>query len=469
MNQLNENEENEKRRILCKQIDVEKNSCKNDNSKNNKRIYGKCSECKRINTGRNWCQACNSKRFQQKFNNWTSGNDVINKFIQNSQLTAKNNLQMLEWIPYNKFNNIMYATEGKFGKGYCANWKEGYISYWNKNKKRWKRDGKTLVALKTLNNSQNFTLEFINQVMLHLKIHEYKLSNHVIKCHGITQDPKTKNYIIVMNHTKIGYLPNFLTSKKKQVYKKYELHKNKLNSSLQLWNYKIMILQRISIGLKRIHNKDLIYRDLHIEDTLCNNCITDMRSCKPENYKKLENMENNMYNAYLYLAPEILRGQECTQFSDIYSFGMTIYEMISEITPYHDSNAHVLCLALNICEELKSEINIKIPQILLQLIERCLDENPLNRPNADYLFKSFDKWLKELNRYNKGIENQAETTKTELIKQIEEIEKTNNSSPFNINDISEPQTSDNTDNNVSDTEDSEKSDSSDCFDSEITD
>ncbi|PKC58242.1 kinase-like protein [Rhizophagus irregularis] len=452
MEQLNENEIKERTCILCKQTSVETNSLENNNSNNNKKKQ-KCSECKKIIIGNNWCQTCNSMKFQQNFNNWTSGNEIINKFIQNSQLSAKNHFQLLEWIPYEKFRNISYATEGKFGKVYSANWKDGYITYWNKKKNQWKRDGKTTVALKTLNNSQNITLEFINQVMLHLKIQEYKLSDQIIKCHGITRDPKTKDYIIVMNYVKIGNLPNFLTKKKKKLYKQHKLHENNLNMSLQLWRYKIMILQRISAGLKRTHSRKLILRDFHIEDTVCNNCITDMRLCKPENHKKFENVENNMYDVLLNLAPEILRGQECTQFSDIYSFGITMYEMISEFTLYNNNNAHGLCLVLDICEELKSEINIKVPQLLLNLIKNCLDVNPLDRPNANDLLNFFDKWLKELNRYIKGIENQAEATKTELIKQIEEIEKVKNinenPSPDNISD------KDYSDNSSNDSEDND--------------
>jgi hypothetical protein len=160
MNQLNENELKERKCILCKQINVETKSCENEHSQK----YGKCSECKQLNTGRNWCQNCNSNKFQQSFNNWTSGNKDVDKFIQNSQLTAKNYLQILEWIPYNKFRNISYAAEGKFGKVCSANWNDGYISCLNKDKKQWRRDGKTLVALKTLNNSRNVTLDSINQV-----------------------------------------------------------------------------------------------------------------------------------------------------------------------------------------------------------------------------------------------------------------------------------------------------------------
>ncbi len=63
------------------------------------------------------CQACNSKRFQQNFNNWTSDNNDIDKFIQNIQLLAYNNYKVLEWIPYDRFYDII---KGGFGKVYRA-------------------------------------------------------------------------------------------------------------------------------------------------------------------------------------------------------------------------------------------------------------------------------------------------------------------------------------------------------------
>ena len=40
-----------------------------------------CEECNRKNTSFEWCKVCNAKHFQQNFENWTSGNDNIDKFI----------------------------------------------------------------------------------------------------------------------------------------------------------------------------------------------------------------------------------------------------------------------------------------------------------------------------------------------------------------------------------------------------
>src|SRR6266540_2397733 len=68
--------------------------CKNcykketDKEERNRIKYGKCKECFQINTHHNWCKECNAKRFQQEFPNWTSGNEFIDSFIQETQLNA---------------------------------------------------------------------------------------------------------------------------------------------------------------------------------------------------------------------------------------------------------------------------------------------------------------------------------------------------------------------------------------------
>jgi hypothetical protein len=118
-------------------------------------LYDECKKCN---------YACNSIHFQQNFENWTSGNDDIDKFIQNVQLSAHSNAkEALEWIPYDRLYNIEYIAKGGFGKVYRANWIDGYIASWKSG--RWKRGSeKMLVALKSLDNSKNVTSEFMNEV-----------------------------------------------------------------------------------------------------------------------------------------------------------------------------------------------------------------------------------------------------------------------------------------------------------------
>ena len=141
----------------------------NEELKNCYKQNGLCKKCKQPNTsycGNDiyWCQSCNGKRFQQNFQNWTSGNHDIDELIQRTQLKAKKHEEVIEWIEYDRFENIEYLAKGGFGTTYKATWKDGFIWYWNYVNNQWKRNGINMVALKCLHNSQDITDEFLREV-----------------------------------------------------------------------------------------------------------------------------------------------------------------------------------------------------------------------------------------------------------------------------------------------------------------
>ncbi|UZO00563.1 uncharacterized protein OCT59_011686 [Rhizophagus irregularis] len=92
------------------------------------------------------------------------------------------------------------------------------------------------------------------------------------RCYGISQDPDTKEYIMVMQYANKGSLRNYLNEKNKKIYNEYKKNKyyeTNLDLNLQIWGYKVGILRNISIGLRRIHDKGLIHRDLHSGNIEC--------------------------------------------------------------------------------------------------------------------------------------------------------------------------------------------------------
>ncbi|PKK57708.1 hypothetical protein RhiirC2_797564, partial [Rhizophagus irregularis] len=135
-------------------------------------LVDKCNKCNLV---------CHAMHFQQNFGNWTSGNNDIDKFIQYSQLSAHDDCErVLEWLPYNKFYNIRYIMKDM----YRANWIDGNIINWNNNNQNWKRKGQSMFAtLKRLNNPKYIILE---------------LANEINKPYGITQNPETKDYMMVL-------------------------------------------------------------------------------------------------------------------------------------------------------------------------------------------------------------------------------------------------------------------------------
>ena len=97
-----------------------------------------------------------------------------------------------------------------------------------------------------------------------------------------------------------------------------------------------------------------------------------------------------------------------------------MYEIISGLPPYHDVS-HNHNLAIKICKGLRTRFNIKVPQLIVQLIKRCLDANPSNRPTSVEIYKILREW------HDKQINSQT----VELQRQIEEVDKVNNSSSNN--------------------------------------
>ncbi|RIA83676.1 hypothetical protein C1645_833427 [Glomus cerebriforme] len=376
----------------------------NEELKKRYKENGLCKECKQPNTGWEWCQSCNAEHFQQNFINWTSGNYEVDKLIQESQINAKGRYKKLEWIEYDKFENIEYITKGGFGTIYKAFWKEGWIINWDYKTNQWSRFSDETVALKSLNNSKNITLEFLNEINLHLKTNG---SFNIIRIYGITKDPKTSNFMIVMEYADKGNL------------------RQRLNSdfnSLSL-NNKLDILRDISCGLSDIHKMELIHQDFHSGNILSSDKssayyrITDLGLCKPAN-EKSEKDNKKVYGVLPYVAPEVLSGKQYTKGSDVYSFGMIIYEVINGLPPYYDIPYNDEDLAIKICHGLRPSFNIKVPQLIVDIFKQCVDADPSKRPTASYLHEKFNQWHNDINYED-----------SEIYKQIKEADEFNEKQP----------------------------------------
>ena len=100
-----------------------------------------------------------------------------------------------------------------------------------------------------------------------------------------------------------------------------------------------------------------------------------------------------------------------------------MYETISGLPPYHDVS-HDKNLATKICLGLRPRFNIKVPQLIVHLIKRCLDANPLNRPTTYEVGDILRDWRVGLNDDNKFVDNNND--RKELKKQIKEAEEINN-------------------------------------------
>src|SRR5581483_11208618 len=225
-------------------------------------------------------------------------------------------------------------------------------------------------------------LSVIHNYKLFFQIESHVISSsslRIIRCYGITKDPETNNFMMVMEYAQYGSLRNYLNNSF-----------NSLN-----WNDKIYNLGDITVGLETIHKNGLIHHDLHPGNILNNklsgsavySLITDMGFCRPANAEP-QNNNKQIYGVLPYVAPEVLRGKKYTQASDIYGFGIIAYELCTGLLPYHDI-AHNEFLAIKICQGLRPKSNYKIPQLILDVIQQCWDADPLKRLKACELMELF--------------------------------------------------------------------------------
>ena len=188
---------------------------------------------------------------------------------------------------------------------------------------------------------------------------------------GITKDPETNDFMMVMQYIENGSLRQYLN--------------NRFN--LLDWGDKLHNLHSIAEGLRSIHNNKLIHHDFHCGNILSySDCtfITDLGFCQPANVKTSQNENKKIYGVLPYVAPEVLRGKEYTQASDIYGFGIIAYEICTGLPPYHDI-AHDEFLATKICQGLRPNSNYKIPQLISDIIKQCWDADPLKQPQKTYV------------------------------------------------------------------------------------
>ncbi|RIB02722.1 kinase-like domain-containing protein [Gigaspora rosea] len=167
-----------------------------------KRNYnnGDCEHCNRDNTSPAWCQTCDP---QKTVEGWTSGNKNIDDCIKEFQLNSIAYESVIEWIPFNRLENIQKISDDKFGNVFQATWLDGKRLILKYNKRS--RSPSYMVELKGLFDSRKSLKEFTNQI---------EIESDVTKIYGITQLTTTGEYLMVYERAINNYGNDYFASKR---------------------------------------------------------------------------------------------------------------------------------------------------------------------------------------------------------------------------------------------------------------
>ncbi len=175
----------------------------------------------------------------------------------------------------------------------------------------------------------------------------------------------------------------------------------KENSPLKLEKI-ISISKDIASVLKYMHEKGIIHRDIKPANIMIQKydgkaILTDFGLAKSLETTKFTATGKIMGSPH-YLAPEQAKGETVSKATDIYSLGITMFEMATGKVPFEGETAVQIVLK-HIREDVPKPSKFKpdIPQELEKIIIKATKKNP------QYRYQSSDELLTDLKNFEKQI------------------------------------------------------------------
>jgi len=244
-------------------------------------------------------------------------------------------MDKLPEIDWKKLEVVKDVGKGSFGKVFCVVYRCPATI-----EKKDIEPGSYVYAVKIMHNVFNEEQRESFKNEIRILQHDLPVNANVVPIIGITKEGGTNNIGIIMPYYELGSLHDHLYDKKKA-------DRLTFKTIDKLW-----LILDVATGLNHLHTHGIIHRDIAARNILLfkdmnrvNASITDFGMAifsldMNEDGRLQANCENkNFLGPLKWMAKECLQKNEFTFKSDVYSFAITCWEIMSEKVPWEKMSA----------------------------------------------------------------------------------------------------------------------------------
>ncbi|KAL5457393.1 hypothetical protein EMCRGX_G034645 [Ephydatia muelleri] len=255
------------------------------------------------------------------------------------------------YIPPSALSDLQSIGHGQFGEVFRATLHKG-------------TPGEVLVAVKTTkkNSSEKDKADFLKEMTVMSTL----LHPNIIRFYGAVHKAADSD-LIVLEYLPFGDLKAYLTKT--------------APSRKQLLKY----MTDVASGMHYISERGLVHRDLAARNVL----VGENEVCKVADFGLLRELPEDgdiyfsMHNIpcpIKWMPPESIDGGQFSVASDVWSFGILMWEMFNPSKPPYQGMSNMEC-AVAVCKGYRLPLPRGIPSIMAKIMESCWHQNPHNRPS----------------------------------------------------------------------------------------
>ena len=186
----------------------------------------------------------------------------------------------------------------------------------------------------------------------------------------------------------------------------------------------VEISLQIASAISHAHKNHIIHRDIKPQNILVSEIgnvkVTDFGIAKATSSNTVTSTATAMGSVH-YISPEQAKGRFCDEKSDIYSLGITMYEMVTGHVPFDHENGVTIAL-MHLQNEITppSQVRDGIPDSLEKIILKCTMKKPEDRyQTADELIADLKLVFEDTSGEYVGIVPTIDDSPTIMIDQNE--------------------------------------------------